>query len=248
MEHGETIFLEASWALNVVEDVEAKVTLCGTAGGADMTRNLRITGEKFGQLFTTTVDTDAHIHRTRVTLESAADLEARLWIECIVNDSEPVVKPGEALVVAEIIDAIYQCTSLIEPACPRSDFADKRCRAASPVFLRYAARRTSRSLSTPSPPRRPSRSFGPPHPLLLERGAFHEISVRGGSVAELSHRNRRPRWPAELPRCHDFERRRFAERIGSDKSHTRDPQPCTCPSSGTHARSVTNRIASQLPL
>jgi predicted dehydrogenase len=111
MEHGETIFLEASWALNVIEDVEAKVTLCGTAGGADMTRQLRITGEKFGQLFTTTVDMDAHIHRTRVKVESAADLEARLWIECIVNDSEPVVKPEEALVVTEIIDAIYESSA-----------------------------------------------------------------------------------------------------------------------------------------
>ncbi len=111
MEHGETIFLEASWALNVVEDVEAKVTLCGTAGGADMTRQLRLTGEHLGQLYTNTVDLDAHIHRTRVTLESAADLEARLWIECIVNDSEPIVKPEEALVVTEIIDAIYESSA-----------------------------------------------------------------------------------------------------------------------------------------
>jgi predicted dehydrogenase len=115
MEQGETIFLEASWALNVAEDSEAKVTLCGTKGGADMNRSLRITGEKFGQLFTTTVDMDAHTHRTRVKVESAADLEARLWIECIANDSEPVVKPEEALVVTEIIDAIYDSSAKKRP-------------------------------------------------------------------------------------------------------------------------------------
>jgi predicted dehydrogenase len=81
MEHGETIFLEASWALNVIEDVEAKVTLCGTAGGADMTRQLRITGEKFGQLFTTTVDMDAHIHRTRKRRRSRSTIVDRVHCE-----------------------------------------------------------------------------------------------------------------------------------------------------------------------
>ena len=37
-------------------------------------------------------------------VESDADLEARLWIESLVNDTETVVKPEQALVVSEILE------------------------------------------------------------------------------------------------------------------------------------------------
>lgn len=36
------------------------------------------------------------------------DLECRQWLECILNDTEPVVKPEQAFVVTQILDAIYQ--------------------------------------------------------------------------------------------------------------------------------------------
>ncbi len=36
MENGATIFLEAAWALNMINPKEAQVTLCGTEGGAEM--------------------------------------------------------------------------------------------------------------------------------------------------------------------------------------------------------------------
>ena len=32
----------------------------------------------------------------------------RLWIECILHDTEPVVKPEEAMVVTQILEAIYE--------------------------------------------------------------------------------------------------------------------------------------------
>ena len=35
-------------------------------------------------------------------------LEAKQWLECIINDSEPVVKPEQALVVTQILEAIYK--------------------------------------------------------------------------------------------------------------------------------------------
>jgi predicted dehydrogenase len=34
--------------------------------------------------------------------------DLRLWIESILNDTDPVVKPEEALVVTEILEAIYK--------------------------------------------------------------------------------------------------------------------------------------------
>lgn len=42
-------------------------------------------------------------------------MEARLWIEAVVNDTEPVVKPEEALVVTEILEAIYTSAKTGEP-------------------------------------------------------------------------------------------------------------------------------------
>jgi predicted dehydrogenase len=109
MENGATIILESSWALNTLQIGEAKCVLSGTEGGADMEDGLRLNGEKFGKLHTQQVD----LSSTGVAFydgkqENDSDLEARLWIECILNDTEPVVKPEEALVVTQILEAIYE--------------------------------------------------------------------------------------------------------------------------------------------
>ncbi|MDR7073290.1 Gfo/Idh/MocA family protein [Fictibacillus barbaricus] len=109
MENGATIILESSWALNTLQIGEARCVLSGTEGGADMEDGLRLNGEKFGKLHTQKVD----LSSTGVAFydgktENDSDLEARLWIECILNETEPVVKPEEALVVTQILEAIYE--------------------------------------------------------------------------------------------------------------------------------------------
>lgn len=109
MENGATIVLESSWALNMLQTGEAKCTLCGTEGGADMYDGLRINGENFSKLYTQRIDLDAKgVDFYDGEKENAADLEARFWIESILNDTEPVVKPEEALIVTEILEAIYK--------------------------------------------------------------------------------------------------------------------------------------------
>ncbi|MGG3470404.1 Gfo/Idh/MocA family oxidoreductase [Neobacillus pocheonensis] len=109
MENGATIVLESSWALNSLEVGEAKCSLSGTEGGADMKNGLCIHGEKYGKLYTTNVELNAGgVAFYDGKQESDADLEARLWMESIVNDTEPLVKPEEALVVTEILEAIYE--------------------------------------------------------------------------------------------------------------------------------------------
>ncbi|MBM7694532.1 putative dehydrogenase [Peribacillus deserti] len=109
MENGATIILESSWALNTLQTGEAKCTLSGTEGGADMQDGLRINGEEFGKLYTKAVEMSAGgAAFYDEKQESEAELEARLWIECIINDTEPVVKPEEALVVTQILEAIYE--------------------------------------------------------------------------------------------------------------------------------------------
>ncbi|TDL32789.1 Gfo/Idh/MocA family oxidoreductase [Jeotgalibacillus sp. S-D1] len=109
MENGATIVLEASWALNSLEVDEAKCSLSGTEGGADMKDGLRINGENFGKLYTTNVDLGGDgVAFYDGKTESDADLEARLWIDTILNDTEPIVKPEQAYVVTQIIEAIYE--------------------------------------------------------------------------------------------------------------------------------------------
>jgi predicted dehydrogenase len=109
MENGATIVLESSWALNTLDIDEAKCSLSGTEGGADMKDGLRINGESFSKLYTTNVELGAGgVAFYDGKEESDSDLEARLWIESIINNSEPIVKPTEALVVTQILEAIYE--------------------------------------------------------------------------------------------------------------------------------------------
>lgn len=109
MENGATIVLESSWALNSLEVDEAKCSLSGTEGGADMKDGLRINGEEFGKLYTTNVElNNSGVAFYDGRAESDADLEARLWIESVLNDTEPTVLPKEALVVTQILEGIYE--------------------------------------------------------------------------------------------------------------------------------------------
>jgi predicted dehydrogenase len=109
MENGATIVLESSWALNSLDVREAQTTLCGTEGGADMIGGLRINGENLSRLYETKVELNSGgVAFYGGKSESDADLEARLWIESILNDTEPLVKPEQALVVTEILEAIYE--------------------------------------------------------------------------------------------------------------------------------------------
>ncbi len=109
MENGATIMLESSWALNSLDVDEAKCTLCGTEGGADMKEGLRINGEKHSRLFTNQIELKSGgVAFYDGKQESAPDVEMRMWIDAVIHDTEPVVKPEEALVVSEILEAIYE--------------------------------------------------------------------------------------------------------------------------------------------
>ncbi len=116
MENGATIILESSWALNTLQTGEARTTLCGTEGGADMQDGLRINGERHGKLYVTLPALDAKgVDFYDASQDSPGDLEAKTWINCILNDTEPLVKPEEALVVTEILEAIYESARTGKP-------------------------------------------------------------------------------------------------------------------------------------
>jgi predicted dehydrogenase len=109
MQNGATIVIEASWALNSLDIDEAKSTLCGTEGGADMKDGLRINGEDMGKLYVKTPELGAGgVAFYDGSVERDFEREARLWIDNIIHDTEPVVLPEQALVVTEILEAIYE--------------------------------------------------------------------------------------------------------------------------------------------
>ena len=108
MKNGATIILEASWALNTLDIGEARTTLCGTKAGADMRDGLRFNYAKYNKLSTEIPDlTVGGVAFFDGEAMSEADLEARMWIDNIITDTEPMVKPEQALVVTRILEAIY---------------------------------------------------------------------------------------------------------------------------------------------
>lgn len=116
MENGASIILEASWALNSLDVGEAKTSLSGTKGGADMKDGLMINGEDRGLLYNRQVELETGgVDFYDGTDADPATLEAESWINAIINDTEPIVKPEEALVVTEILEAIYKSSELGEP-------------------------------------------------------------------------------------------------------------------------------------
>ena len=100
MKNGATIILESSWALNCLQTGENRATLCGTKAGADMQDGLRINGSESNRLYTKIPEL--------LTDVDLGYLEAQAWIECILNDTRPVVLADQAAVVTEILEGIYK--------------------------------------------------------------------------------------------------------------------------------------------
>lgn len=116
MKNGASIFLETSWALNMRVTGEAICTLCGTEGGADMWEGLQINGERFGKLFVE----KAQLEPGSVPFfsgkgENCQDIEMESFYDAVINDKTPVVQPEQALVVTEILEAIYASNASGEP-------------------------------------------------------------------------------------------------------------------------------------
>lgn len=109
MKNGASIFLESSWALNTLDVGEAKTTLCGTKAGADMRDDLRINSVNFGKLTTLKPALGAEgVDFYDGDALEAKDLEARCFYDAVLYGKELLVKPEQALVVTEILEAVYE--------------------------------------------------------------------------------------------------------------------------------------------
>lgn len=115
MENGATIMLEASWALNMLNGKEAQVTLCGTEAGAEMFGEawegkgyVTFNSTKYGQLTETSTSSGGGVAYFDGEELNAGEAEAKDWIDAILEDKEPLVKPEEAYIVTQILEAVYK--------------------------------------------------------------------------------------------------------------------------------------------
>lgn len=109
MKNGATLMLETSWALNLKLDSEMDTFLSGSKAGLQLRDdNLVLNEVKLGRLTDTNIDLSAG----GVDFYDGASVtppvyEAQDWIDSIINDHDPIVKPEQALVVSQILEAIY---------------------------------------------------------------------------------------------------------------------------------------------
>ena len=109
MQNGATINLEAAWAINLVENAEAQCILAGTKAGADFKGGLRINGESQSALYLNKIEIGGSgvAYFDSKGTDPALE-EAKAWINAIRTDTPPVVLPEQALVVSEILEAVYE--------------------------------------------------------------------------------------------------------------------------------------------
>ncbi len=114
MKNGATIFLESSWALNVVESKEAATTLCGTKAGAEIKAGMSYSSNKliFNKAHNGMLTEEENSAGGAIAFFEGGNakpevLEAKQWLEAVINDKDPLVKPEQAFIVTKILDSIY---------------------------------------------------------------------------------------------------------------------------------------------
>lgn len=117
MKNGAVISLESSWALNILDVQEATCTLCGTKAGADMRDGLKINGVKHNRKYT---ETPVFDNKGVAFVEGAGsgaihEVEARQWINAVINKKSPMVLPEQAYIVSAILEGIYKSASTNKP-------------------------------------------------------------------------------------------------------------------------------------
>lgn len=108
MENGATVYLKSSWALNIADPKEAITTVCGTKAGGDMLDGVRINSVRNGRQCITRPDLKAGgVAYFAGSKTKPEDIEEKLWIDAVRNNTTPVTTPEQAIVVTKILEGIY---------------------------------------------------------------------------------------------------------------------------------------------
>ncbi|MCR5678532.1 MULTISPECIES: Gfo/Idh/MocA family protein [Agathobacter] len=115
MKNGAVIYLEASWALNVLKSMEASTTLCGTRAGAEIHHGgsypedeLIYNTVEHNQLMEKIISPAGKVDFFEGGAAAEAVREQDQWLDAILNDKDPLVKPEQAFVVTQILEGIYK--------------------------------------------------------------------------------------------------------------------------------------------
>ena len=116
MENGATVSVESSWAINIADPIEASTLLAGTKGGADMFDDLRLNYVKNGRQVIEKPNFDAGgVAFYDGCSDDPAELECRAFYDAVINDKELSTKPEQAMVVTQILEAIYESAKTGKP-------------------------------------------------------------------------------------------------------------------------------------
>lgn len=125
MKSGATILLETAWALNISENRNQLVTLCGSEGCAEQIEiapmryswriNRLVNGMRSS--IVPNLPSEYIFDRTmthELTVE-APQKEMLAWHSAIVEDREPLVTAEQGLMVSRVLDAIYKASEAQRP-------------------------------------------------------------------------------------------------------------------------------------
>lgn len=112
--NGASIVLESSWAINMAQF--SQTVFCGSKAGADLEDGLRINGEKNGALYVNKIEITPYTRKEYPgrTMETA-EYEMNRWVDAVLDDAPQLVTGRQALVVSEILEAIYTSSETGKP-------------------------------------------------------------------------------------------------------------------------------------
>ena len=117
MKNGALVSVESSWALNIADPMEVTTLLAGDKGGADTMHGLKVNYVKNNTQIIETPDFKAGGAAFFDATGSAdnSEIEARAFYDAIINDKEVPTKPEQAMVVTQILEAIYESAKTGKP-------------------------------------------------------------------------------------------------------------------------------------
>ncbi len=118
MKNGATIMLETSWALNTSDPIEeGSCVLCGSKAGLSLkNEKLIINKVELDRCIDTKVDTaGGGVAFYDAPQPTSTEMEAANWIKSVIEDTDPVVLPQQAMVVSQILEAIYTSSKTGKP-------------------------------------------------------------------------------------------------------------------------------------
>lgn len=116
MENGATINLESSWALNILDQSDNGTILCGTEAGGDSLCGGRVNGVKNGRPYVLKPEMSVGgVPFFEGVSKTPSALEAKAWIDAVINDTDPVVLPQQAYIITRILEGIYESAKTGKP-------------------------------------------------------------------------------------------------------------------------------------